>query len=98
MVLILVGIFGAEADWRGANTLSGAIVILAVIAVVWIFGSSAGWWQGWGWLLGFLGSDAVAIIVMILVFALIIWFVTKDETTSTGDGFMKNLGDFFKKK
>lgn len=98
MLLLLVGIWGAEADWVGANTISGGIVILSAIAVIWIFGASADWWRGWSWLEGIFGPDSVAIVVMILVFGLVIWFVTRDEKTSKGDGFMKQMGSMFKKQ
>lgn len=97
-LLILVGIWGAESDWISGNTVTGGVVLLSALAVLIIFGSSAGWWQGWGWLQNILGSDTLAIVVMILVFGLIIWFVTGEDRQSKGDGMMKQLGDMFKKK
>jgi len=98
MVLILIGLLGGESTWIGGS-LSGWVAFLAIVSVVWIFGASAGWWTGNSWFFRFFGADAVAIIIMLLVFAMIIWWVTKDsgekgqEMTST---IFKNLGDFFK--
>lgn len=98
MVLLLVGLWGAESDWVQGNTVTGGIVLLSVAAIVYIFGASANWWRGWGRLENLFGTDTVAILVMILVFGLILWFVTKDEKESEADGFMKDLSKMFKKK
>lgn len=97
MLLLLVGVWGAESDWIAGNTVTGTIVILSIIAVVWIFGASANWWQGWGWFNNLFGADTMAIVVMILVFALIMWFITREDSVSDGDGMMKQLGNMFKK-
>ena len=78
MLLILIGLLGAEATWMGSS-LSGWIAIAAFIAVVIIFGGAAGWWQNWSWFERFFGSDTIAIVLMLLVFAFIIWFVTRGE-------------------
>lgn len=99
MVLILIGLLGGEAKWIGGS-LSGWIAVIAFGAVIWIFGAAAGWWTGANWFTKFFGSDAVAIIVMLLVFAIIVWWVTRDsgDTGNEMTGTMfKNLGDMFKK-
>lgn len=97
MLLLLVGIWGAESDWAAGNIVTSWIVILSVVAIVWTFGAAANWWHGWYWLESFLGTDTIAVLIMILVFGIIIWFVTKDENQSSGDGFMKGLGSLFTK-
>jgi hypothetical protein len=80
MLLIIIGIFGKNLT-LGNNPISGWIVILAVLSVGYIFGRAAGWFGGPGWL-GFLDDpETQTMIVIILVFAIIIWFVTKDEET-----------------
>jgi len=98
MVLILIGLLGGEATWIG-GTLSGWIAIIALIAVIWIFGSAAGWWRGASWFYRFFGADAVAIIVMLLVFAIIVWWVTREPGEKgkemTGN-VIHRLGDMFK--
>lgn len=97
MVLILIGILGGEAKWLGGS-LSGWIALAAIVSVVWIFGAAAGWWTGSNWFYRFFGADAVAIIVMLLVFALIVWWITKDTGEKAAEGassIIKNLGDWF---
>ena len=78
MLLILIGLLGAEATWMGSS-LSGWIAICAFILIIVIFGGAAGWWQNWSWYERFFGSNTIAVIIMLLVFAIIIWFVTKGE-------------------
>jgi len=98
MVLILVGLLGGEANWIGGS-LSGWIAIIAFIAVIWIFGAAAGWWVGSSWFYRFFGADAIAIIVMLLVFAIIVWWVTREPGEAgkemTGN-VISRLGDMFK--
>jgi len=78
MLLILIGLLGAEATWMG-SPLSGWVAIVAAIIVLIIFGGAAGWWRNWWWFDRFFGSDTIAVILMLLVFAIIIWFVTRTE-------------------
>ena len=98
MVLILIGLLGGEATWIGGS-LSGWIAIIALIAVIWVFGSAAGWWRGASWFYRFFGADAIAIIVMLLVFAIIVWWVTREPGEAgkemTGN-VISRLGDMFK--
>jgi len=96
MLFILIGLWGGEAKWVGGSP-SAMIAILAAVAIVWIFGASAGWWNGWNWFTNFFGEDAVALIVIILVFGIIIWFITKSDTKAPGTNFLDKLGDMFKK-
>ena len=81
MLLLIIGVFGNEIEI--ANTpLSGWVVILAIIAVVLIFGSAVGWFYLPIWL-GFLSNPELqALIIMILVFGIIIWFITKEDKTT----------------
>jgi len=99
MLLVLVGILGGEKNWMGGS-LSGVIAVIAFIIVIWIFGSAAGWWEGWGWFYNFFGSEAIAIVIMLLVFAIMVWWITKGEGTenkaSQGGKLMKSFQDFFK--
>ncbi|HLD42535.1 MAG TPA: hypothetical protein VJB08_00935 [Candidatus Nanoarchaeia archaeon] len=97
MFLLLIGIFGAQAGWT--NYFGGSIVVLAIIAVIWIFGAAADWWQGWNWFTNFFGAEATAIIIILIVFALIIAFITGEEnkTRKGVSGFLNDLTDFFKR-
>ncbi len=92
-LLLLMGVFGQE--WPGLHT---AVFLFALIAVLWIFGSAAGWWGNWDWIRVNIGEDAIAIVVVILVFAVLIWWITKPEEKTAGEGFLRGIGDWFKPK
>jgi hypothetical protein len=90
MLMVLVGLFGAEAKWMGGS-ISGWMAIISFIFIVLIFGGAAGWWVNISDYIHWMDDDTVALIVMILIFGVIIWYVTKPE--SKGD-VTKGLGDF----
>ena len=81
MALLLIGLMGGEARWMGGS-LSGGVAIFAFLLIAYIFGGSAGWWQNAG--LRWFDSDVMALVVVILVFAIIIWYVTKDDNKAEG--------------
>ncbi|MBU0629103.1 MAG: hypothetical protein KKC75_07985 [Nanoarchaeota archaeon] len=91
MLLILIGLFGGEAKWMGSS-LSGWIAIVAFIIVLVIFGGAAGWWGNWRWMSDFLGAETVAVIVMILVFAIIVWWITRGEEKDKKENAMSDVG------
>jgi len=76
-LLILIGVFAGDKLVFGMSS-AGWIGLFSLITIVFIFGSAAGWWQtGFlQWLEGLFGSDVVAVVVMLLVFGIIIAFVT----------------------
>jgi hypothetical protein len=102
MLLLIIGVFGNEIDFAGTS-LSGWIVVLAFIAVVLIFGSAVGWFPLPLWL-GFLyNPELQALVVMILVFGIIIWFITKDDSKKTQEQrklhrFQDSFGSVMKPK
>ncbi len=59
-----------------------------------IFGNAAGWWgSGWGpWLENYFGSDAIAILIMILVFGVIIAWITGGEGEREKIGAWRRMG------
>jgi len=79
MALIIIGLLGKRVE-LGNNTLSGWIAFLAFAVVLYIFGSSAGWF-GRRASSNFLtrNPDLTALVITILIFAVIIWFITKDD-------------------
>jgi hypothetical protein len=95
MLFVLIGLWGGEATWIGGSP-SAIIAILAAIGIIWIFGAAADWWNGWNWFTNFFGEDAVALIVIILVFGIIIWFITKSDKQSVGASLFSQIGDIFK--
>lgn len=98
-VFILIGMFGFEANWISSGT-AGGVVVLAFIVVVWIFGYAAGWFRYFpSWLLN---SRTQSLIIIILVFGLLIWWITRDS--NDGDAAKgvahigKGLADLFQPK
>lgn len=96
-ILLLIGLLGGEAKWMGGS-ISGWIALLSIILIAIIFGHAAGWWffVDWAWLND---SETVAVVIILLVFGVLIWFITKDEDEggSEGPGVLEQLGDLFKK-
>lgn len=84
MLFVLLGIFGASSSWMKGGV-SGLMAIISFIAVALIFGSAAGWWNMY-WFYDVFGPDAVSLFVMLLVFGLIIWFVTGDSNGGKSNG------------
>jgi hypothetical protein len=87
MVLLIIGVFGNELDFAG-TPLSGWIVILAFLAVLLIFGSATGWIALPDWLYFLNDPQIQSLVVMILVFGIIIWFVTKEDKKADEKGFV----------
>lgn len=73
MLLLLVGIF--QPAWV-TKSISGVLAGISIIAVIIIFGGALGWWES-GWIYYF-GEDTMSVIVAILVFGIIIWFITRE--------------------
>jgi hypothetical protein len=79
MVLLLLGAIGGEGEQKIKVT--SWVVVIAFLVIIWIFGGAAGWWNGAYWFLNWgINPDVIAIIVILLVFGLIIYFVTKDDS------------------
>ncbi len=77
MLLILIGVFAHDKIFLGL-TAPGWIGFFSVLAILFIFGNAAGWWGGSvsSALEDFFGEDAVSVVIMILVFGLVISFIT----------------------
>ncbi len=98
MGLLLIGLLGGEAMWMGGS-LSGMIAIAAFAVIIYIFGAAASWWENIG--LQWWDDDVMALVVVILVFAIVIWYITKEDTpadkAAKGMKLFEHLGDMFKK-
>ncbi len=79
-LLILIGVFGQEQVFLGL-TMPGWITVISLIIIPLVFGGAAGWWSnGVGQTLeDFFGTEGVAIFIMLVVFGLIIAWVTSDS-------------------
>lgn len=76
-LMILIGVFAHDRVMLGL-TAPGWVGLFSIVTLVFIFGSAAGWWQTGilQWLENIFGSDIVAVAIMLLVFGIIIAFVT----------------------
>ena len=100
-LFLIVGLFGGSAAWIGK--LTGWVALASFILVVYIFGRAANWFQqvpDWLWWLD--NPDTQALIVVIAVFALVIYFITKEpkegptpEDQKWSTKFGENVGDLF---
>lgn len=95
MFLLLLGVMGAEPTWGGGGFGSFLMLVAGFLVVV-IFGSAAGWWQNTGFLYWLNDPDVQAAVLVIAVFGLIIYFVTKSDDKSSGEKMGKAIGDWFK--
>lgn len=96
-LLLIMGVFGFEMP----ASISGGLVAIVILGVLYIFGAAAGWWGDWNWVTITFGEDAVTIAIIILVFAVLIWFITKEEgkgESTPGRGLLKGLEDMFRKR
>jgi hypothetical protein len=78
MLLLIIGVFGNKVDIAGSS-LSGWAVVFALVATVFIFGNAANFFDMPSWLWFLEDSQTQSLVIVILVFALIIWFITKED-------------------
>jgi len=86
--LILVGIFIPNFSMGGG--VGGFLAIASLGVVIYIFGVSGGWWGSSS--LGFLSNpDLQVLIVIVLVFALVIFLITSESPFENIGTKVKNL-------
>lgn len=93
LVLILVGLFGVSTS-GGIATIA---VVISLVAVGAIFSNAVGLWGTGGlpYYLRFLEDpDIQALIIIILVFGLIVWFVTKEPSKEGMGSGAKKISDW----
>jgi len=76
--LLLIGVF-APGVMFGGTSFGAFLALLSIGAITYIFGNAAGWWKTVGVLKFMNDPDTQAVLVIILVFGVIIWFITKDS-------------------
>ena len=98
MLLILIGLFAHDKVLLGL-TMPGWIALISIIAIIIIFGSAAGWYaHGFNsWLEDIFGSDALAIVIMLIVFGVIVAFITSGGKADEAGGIVKKLGFDFQR-
>ena len=102
-LLLILGLFGMKVGTGGATGWFANVIIFgSIVAVVLIFGSSAGFnfWQLPYWLRSWLNGETVSIVIAILVFALVIGYITGDdkeqkEKEARRKEISENPGKFF---
>jgi hypothetical protein len=80
MALLILGIFGKTIQ-LGDTSASGWVAMFAFGMIVFIFGAAAEWWILPDILSMLDNPDTMALVITILVFAIIIWFITKEDDT-----------------
>lgn len=87
MFLILVGIFG------GAK-IPGMVAFISFLLILFIFLGTTEWLYGLDWLYDFFGTEAVSILIFVIVFGLIIWFITSQpKGEQTGEKIKNWISD-----
>ena len=91
-LLILLGLFGQEQVFLGL-AMPGWITLFCILAVVIIFGGAAGWWDAGvnEFLENVFGADILAVTLMLIVFGIIIAWVTS-EGKDSGGNLTKKVG------
>ena len=98
LLLILIGVFGQDYVMLGVS-MPGWITFFSIFVIVLIFGGAAGWWSGYfgETLERFFGQDAVAVIIMLLAFGVIIAWITSDTKERDDRAAMGRFGADFSK-
>ena len=87
--LVLMGIFRPNKEGVPGG---GFFAFLSAGAIIYIFGLSAGWWQTIGFFSFLSNPDIQMIVVILLVFALVIFLITSDNVVSGVDAVKKLFG------
>jgi hypothetical protein len=87
MLLLLMGIFGT-----GFAAAATPVIALAALGfVIYIFGSSLRLWTGPSQIFTWWSSETTELMIVILIFGLIIWFITREPTSTTGADTLKKV-------
>lgn len=92
MVLLMIGVFGNNVNIAGTN-LVGLVVLFSAITVGYTFIAAAGGLP----MIPFINDpETMQLIVAILVFGIIVWFITKEEKTPQNQmGLKDHLNNWF---
>jgi len=77
MALVLAGVFGFQFV---GGSLTGGVLIFSAVVVIFYFGQAMGWWN---MIIPALGADTKALVIALLIFGIIIWFITRDSNRDT---------------
>ncbi|MBI2145921.1 hypothetical protein HYU22_01100 [Candidatus Woesearchaeota archaeon] len=95
MLLLLMGIFSTDFS----KTAAPIIAVVAIGFVLYIFGAALNLWTGPYAAFSWWTPDLTELIIVILVFGVIVWFITREPGSKTpGQGIMEGLAKLFEKK
>lgn len=98
MLLLLMGIFGTNFS----NKAAPFIAIIAIGFVFYIFGASLNLWTGPYDTFSWWTSETTELIIVLLIFGLVVWFITKEPTdkkiTDTIGSVGKGIAEMFERK
>lgn len=89
MVLLLMGIFGADFTATAAPW----IALLSLGFVAYIFGASLGLWRGPYDVFYWWSSEITELMIVLLIFGLVVWFVVKEPRRPEERGLFGRLED-----
>lgn len=97
-LLILIGVFGQDYVMLGV-TMPGWITLVSLVVIILIFGGAAGWWDSrfGNTLENFFGTEGIAIFIMILIFGIIIAWITSESKEREERTILNRLGMDFSK-
>ena len=92
-MLILIGLFAHDRIYAGLSA-PGWIALFSFITIFLIFGSATGkfWPEFNDSMTDLFGQDALSVVIMILVFGIVIAFITRDSSKDSKIGAMEGLG------
>ncbi|GEM_PF-792428 len=82
MVLILLGIFGKKLS----SVAAPFIAIISIGFVIYIFGAAFGLWRGPYDIFSWWSSETTELLIVLAVFGVIVFFITKEPSGGTGIG------------
>lgn len=94
MLLLLMGIFGTGF----AKAAAPLIAILAILFVAYIFGASLNLWRGPYDIFYWWTTEVTELLIIILVFGLLVYFITKEPNTTAGENIWEGFKNLFEKK
>lgn len=96
MLLLLLGIFGGDF----AKSAMPIIAVLAIIFVIYIFGSTSALnlWKGPSDIFYWWTPEVTEVAIIILIFALIVYFIVREPKASGAEKTKNFLEKFFEKK
>lgn len=100
-LFLLLGLWGATPNWKKGS--GGIVTIIAIIIIIGIFTYAAGWWGAGttlpSWLSWLSDPGTISVIIIVLVFVIVIGYITSDDEGKKDDGtfkkFREGLGELF---